>query len=780
MKKDSELLNDLNESQREAVLYNEGPSLVIAGAGSGKTRVLTYKVAWLIQQGLPPESILSLTFTNKAAREMRERIASMVGWFVARRIFMGTFHSVFGRFLRTHAALIGFTPDFTIYDTTDSKSLMKSIIKDAGLDEKQYKTTTVLNRISSAKNHLIAARVYVNDENIMRADREQKMPMLGELYMRYADRCKMSNAMDFDDMLLFTNILFRDHPDVLQQYQDFFQYILVDEYQDTNFAQYLIIKKLAENHHRLCVVGDDAQSIYSFRGANIDNILGFQKQYPECRLFKLEQNYRSTQTIVNAANSLIGKNHGQIRKHVFSENEKGEKIEVKGVYSDMEEGFSVANDIRSLHRKDSYEDIAILYRTNAQSRVIEDAMRKSAIPYRIYGGLSFYQRREIKDAICYLRLVLNTNDEEALKRVINVPTRGIGETTLRNWLDSAHLHGVSVWEVLHDPISFNLNVRSGTSRRLAEFASIIESHRQHLTDRDAYTLAKEIIQSSGLLREAREDESAEGKSREENLEELLNAIHDFSDSRYEETGETVLLKDFMAEVSLQTDQDQKEDDAQTEKVTLMTVHAAKGLEFKHVFIVGMEEELFPSNLSRTEREIEEERRLFYVALTRAKQTCHISHARSRFRNGQTNLCTPSRFLSDIDHTYLDIEDSNLFRAPSGGAETYEDEWLRERQTFGGAVFRREHPEVLGSHISTSEKKDLRHLKKIPTTSAPERRTEAPNGMRIGSVVEHANFGKGIVEDLTTLGNDWRATVRFEHVGVKNLLLKFAKLTILKP
>ncbi|MBP5307002.1 MAG: exodeoxyribonuclease V subunit gamma [Paludibacteraceae bacterium] len=786
MKKDSELLDDLNESQRRAVLYNEGPSLVIAGAGAGKTRVLTYKVAWLIHQGFPPESIMALTFTNKAAREMRERIAAMVGGYVARRIYMGTFHSIFGRFLRTNAECIGFTPDFTIYDTTDSKSLMKGIIKEMGLDEKQYKVSTVLNRISAAKNNLITSRSYYNDSDLMQADRQQNMPYIGELYMRYADRCKTSNAMDFDDMLLFTNILFRDHKDILNQYQDFFQFILVDEYQDTNFAQYLIVKKLAEHHHRLCVVGDDAQSIYSFRGANIDNILGFQRQYPESRIFKLEQNYRSTQTIVNAANSLIEKNRDQIRKQVYSEREKGANIAVKGVYSDLEEGFSVAKEIQALHRSDTFEDIAILYRTNAQSRVMEEAMRKTGIPYRIYGGLSFYQRKEIKDAICYLRLVLNSSDEEALKRIINVPTRGIGETTLNKVLDAAHLHVVSAWDILKDPLSYNLSVNGGTLRKLASFVQLIEPHREHLNDMDAYTLATAVIRSSGLIEDALHEGTVEGKSRGENLEELLNAIHDFTDSKYEETGEQALLKDFMSEVALQTDQDQKEGDEESEKVTMMTVHAAKGLEFKHIFIVGMEEQLFPSELSQTERELEEERRLFYVALTRAKESCHISYARSRFRNGKSNLCLPSRFISDIDPIYLDMEQSVLF---GGGVEEprrahyYDEDWEESRSMFNG----RSRGYVQSRHVVVHPKPETQQrpvgpLKKISSsaTSEVKAQKEAPNGMRIGSVVEHANFGRGTIEGLSTIGNDWRATVRFENVGTKNLLLKFAKLTLLKP
>ncbi|MBQ3680276.1 MAG: UvrD-helicase domain-containing protein, partial [Paludibacteraceae bacterium] len=653
MDKPRNILDELNESQRNAVLFTDGPELVIAGAGSGKTRMLTYKIAYLLYKGIPADRILALTFTNKAAKEMRERISAMVGWNMSKRLWMGTFHSIFGRILRAEADRIGFTPQFTIYDTSDSKSIIKNIIKEMELDDKKYKVAAIQNRISTAKNNLITAEAYASDPAFAQDDYLHQMPKLSEIFLRYSDRCKSSNAMDFDDMLLYMNILVRDNADILSKYQDFFQYILVDEYQDTNFAQYLIIKKLAEKHNRLCVVGDDAQSIYSFRGANIDNILKFKDQQPNCKLFKLERNYRSTQNIVDAANSLIIKNKGQIRKNVYSEGEVGEKIHVKSLYSDLEEGDYIAKEVQSTQKSGcEWKDIAVLYRTNAQSRVIEEAFRKKAVPYKIYGGLSFYQRKEVKDALCYMRLVLNEDDEEAMRRIINVPARGIGETTVNKVLANAHSNQISAWKIVRNPAEHQLDVNKGTAKKLMEFAQLIEPFRAEVESADAYTLAQSIIKASGLREDAMRENSQEGITRKENIDELLKAINEFCEQRMEESGEETKLSDFMSEVALATDQDEKNKE-DGNAVNMMTVHAAKGLEFDHIYIVGLEEQLFPSIMAETTREIEEERRLLYVAITRARKTCHISYARQRWRNGKTNLTNPSRFLKDIDKKYLD-------------------------------------------------------------------------------------------------------------------------------
>jgi DNA helicase-2/ATP-dependent DNA helicase PcrA len=764
-------LNELNKSQREAVLFNDGPSLVIAGAGSGKTRVLTYKIAYLLSQGIPAESILSLTFTNKAAKEMKGRIAQMVGWQTSRRLWMGTFHSTFSRILRAESETIGFTSQFTIYDSSDSKSLIKMIVKELGLDDKIYKANTIQARISFAKNNLITAQSYRANTNLLESDRQAKIPQVAEIYTIYARRCKAANAMDFDDLLLFTNILFRDHPEILAKYKDFFQFVLVDEYQDTNFAQYLIVKRLVEDHHRLCVVGDDAQSIYSFRGANIDNILSFKTTYPECKVFKLEQNYRSTQNIVNAANSLIEKNKGQIQKKVFSENAEGEIIKVYSVYSDYDEGFTVANAIGEMHTRSAYSEFAILYRTNSQSRVLEEALRKRNIPYRIYGGLSFYQRKEIKDVLSYFRMVINPYDEEALKRIINVPARSIGSTTIDKLMDCAHTQNVSAWDVLSDVLKYNLNVNSGTANKLNKFRNIISPFINLLSELNAYEMGTAIVKASGILTETLADNTPENLSRRDNIEELLKAIHEFCEIRAEEDGSTVYLADFLSEVSLLTDQDQT-DEEDDNKVTLMTVHASKGLEFKHVFIVGMEEELFPSARSlSSERDLEEERRLFYVAITRAKETCHISYAKSRFRNGKNNFCNPSRFIKDIDTKYLNLPTQDFQSMSNRDVEFKSSYFERKTTNFQQPAV----PKVTPTPYQ--QQKPLRKIASAPFEATGQ--TTEINGLREGTLIEHAIFGQGTIVSLSGQGSDARAIVSFDSVGQKNLLLKYAKLNIIE-
>lgn len=768
-------LQELNASQREAVEFVDGASLVIAGAGSGKTRVLTFKIAYLLKMGLAPSSILALTFTNKAAREMKSRVAAMVGDRTARYLWMGTFHSVFSRILRAEAAHIGFSSHFTIYDSSDSSSLLKSIIKELKLDDKQYKPGMVHSRISAAKNNLITPDAYAGSVDLLKSDNNARVPRIHEIYKVYTDRCRQADAMDFDDLLLQTNILFRDHPEVLDNYRQHFQYILVDEYQDTNYAQYLIVKKLSEYHQRICVVGDDAQSIYSFRGANIDNILQFKNNYSSAKVFKLEQNYRSTQNIVNAANSLIDKNANQIRKKVFSENPTGHKIKVLQVYSDIEEGQVIANhiaDFKNLNEYD-YQNIAVLYRTNAQSRVMEDQLRKNYIPYRIYGGLSFYQRKEIKDVIAYGRLIVNPNDEEALKRIINYPARGIGDTTLNKLLETAALHSVSAWEVLTKPLEYNLPVNAGTAKKLAAFTDMIKVFITQAGVLNAYELAGLVIKTTGMLSDTYVDRSPENMSRQENVQELLNAIHEFCEARINED-EPALLSDFLSEVSLLTDQDtDKEQDKN--KVTLMTVHAAKGLEFKVVFVVGMEEELFPSLFSmESARELEEERRLFYVAITRAEERCFISYAKSRFKNGQVHFANPSRFIKDIDPSYLDQPSESPF---ANRKTVFDDDFepnfgfqqgYRKPTTAKVSNFQQEScPEP------SSKPKNLTRLSRndpdIPVTSS---------SIPVGAKVRHQLFGEGVVLSVSMAGANEKAEIDFGAKGVKTLLLKFAKLEFL--
>ena len=764
-----DFLNELNSSQLQAVKHIDGASLVIAGAGSGKTRVLTYKIAYLLSQGISPASILALTFTNKAAKEMKERIGQLVGYQLSRYLWMGTFHAIFSRILRNEATHLGYTKNFSIYDTSDSKSLIKSIVKEFQLDEKVYKPAYILGRISQAKNQLITPKAYYENADYQKYDLQNRVPRLREIYSAYAARCRQADAMDFDDLLVQTNVLFGQFPEILAKYQQNFAFILVDEYQDTNFAQYLIVKKLSEQHQRVCVVGDDAQSIYSFRGANIDNILQFQKTYQNAKIFKLEQNYRSTKNIVNAANSLIDKNSEQIRKTIFSEKNEGNRIKVSGVLTDFEEGFLVASQISELHRKErlSYADCAVLYRTNSQSRVMEESLRKQSIPYRVYGGLSFYQRKEIKDVISYLRLVVNPHDEEALKRVINVPARGIGDTTVGKVQNTAQLQGVSAFTVLTDMLKYNLPVNAGTATKLANFRDLIQNFTDQITALNAYELANNLVKATGIIGDLH-DRSAENLSRIDNIQELLKAVHEYVETKKTEGLEFAGLADFLSEVSLLTDQDNDKTE-QEERVTLMTVHAAKGLEYNTVFIVGMEEDLFPSPFAETLRELEEERRLFYVALTRAEERCCISYAKSRFRNGKTNFSNPSRFLKDIDPQYVDFDTEQYYASPKPRRD-WDEEVSIERN-----LFRKENtPSTDGERLSFSP---TRKLSKI-SSSSDAQPIEKEN-LPVGCFVKHSLFGIGKVLGITKVEGCERASIDFGEKGVKSLLLKFAKLEILK-
>jgi len=776
-----EYLDQLNESQREAVKYNEGPSLVIAGAGSGKTRVLTYKIAYLVHLGLAPQSILALTFTNKAAREMKERIAKITGDQTARRLWMGTFHSIFSRILRYEAEHIGYPSNFTIYDASDSKSLLKAIIKEMQLDDKVYRIGMIQSRISNAKNALVTWKAYEQSKELMQHDIDSKVPLLREIYKRYQNRCQQAGAMDFDDLLLQTNILFRDHPQVLEKYRSFFQFVLVDEYQDTNFAQHLIVQKLCEQHRRICVVGDDAQSIYSFRGANIDNILQFKNQYPGCRIFKLERNYRSTQNIVNAANSLIHKNKEQIFKNVYSEKEQGSKVRVSSSYSDYEEGYAVAAMINEMRmRKDyDYSEFAILYRTNAQSRILEEALRKRGIPYKIYGGLSFYQRKEVKDVISYLRLIVNPHDEEAFKRVINYPSRGIGDTTVNKVISAATENNVSLWTVLNAPIDYALPINSGTAKKLSDFREMIERFIQENTRLSAEEMAAMVVKESGIVSTLFQDRSVEGISKQENLQELLKGIAEFCELRREEGVEQVSLADFLSEISLLTDQDNDKDE-QANKVIMMTVHAAKGLEFRNVFVVGLEEELFPSSMSKDNpRAVEEERRLFYVAITRAEENCVLTYAKSRFRNGQSAMCSPSRFLKDIDVQFLELPADSSADTFAAARERF------ERPAFSSPfqqprVVEKEEPSFISPVAQAQQRQRLR---KVETATSSPVSSSAPasdlSGLRVGAKVRHDRFGEGEVIAIEGDGGNAKATVAFTHFGQKQLLLKFARLTIIE-
>ena len=836
-------LDELNEEQRAAVLYTEGPALVIAGAGSGKTRVLTYKIAHLMNEGYAPWNILALTFTNKAAAEMKNRISRFVGD-GSRGLWMGTFHSIFSRILRMEAERIGFTHNFTIYDASDSKSLLKSIIKEMGLDDKAYKPGTVQSHISNAKNRLMLPSAYAADAQVRKADEAARMPAVSDIYRRYWERCRQADAMDFDDLLVYTWLLFDQHPEVRAKWAAQFRYVLVDEYQDTNFAQHAIVWQLTEEHQHVCVVGDDAQSIYSFRGANIDNILKFTQQYKGARLFKLQQNYRSTQTIVKAANSLIAKNSEQIRKDVFSRKDEGEAIRVFPAYSDIEEGEIVANKITELHRRRDipYSQQAILYRTNAQSRIFEEALRKRSIPCRIYGGISFYQRKEIKDIIAYFRLAVNPHDEEALKRVINYPARGIGNTTVNKIVEAATRAGVSLWQVMGAPLEFGLNINKGTHAKLQAFRTLVEEFRAEATTRNAYDLGQDIVRRSGIMNDIMQDRTPEGLSRQENLEEFASSIHDFCATREEEGNEHLLLGDFLGEVSLLSEMDMdKGTEEDNDKLTLMTIHSAKGLEFRVVYVVGMEENLFPSPMAQESyRQLEEERRLFYVALTRAEEHCFLSFARSRFRYGKTEFSNPSRFLKDIDPHYLNMPDAGVptrrdadepsrgggarlpfssWRNPdcdnyqshspyegrmaTGRQSTFRDDELADHghSGFGGGgagyggrsssyasryeertPFRQGRAET-PPPVRPSIPQGMKRVTPTTSSSRPTSATSsAPSslphgGLRAGMVIEHERFGLGDVMRVEGTGDNMKATIRFRNVGEKQLLLRFARFKV---
>ena len=772
------LLQQLNEGQREAVTYCEGPQLVIAGAGSGKTRVLTYKIAYLLAGHVyQPWNILALTFTNKAAREMKERIGRLVGQEQARYLQMGTFHSVFARILRAEAEHIGFNANFTIYDQADSRSLVKSIIKEMQLDDKTYKPASVADRISMAKNHLLLPQQYMQS-SWAADDAQKKRPQVAHIYNRYMERCRQANALDFDDLLVHTFLLFKHHEDVRQKYVERFRYVLVDEYQDTNLVQQEIVLQLTQQHGHVCVVGDDAQSIYSFRGANIDNILDFQKMFEGTRLFKLEQNYRSTQLIVQAANSLIRKNERQIRKDVYSENEEGERLTLKPAYSDREEAIIVCNDIKRIRRQDqaSYGDFAILYRTNAQSRSFEEQMRKDGIPYRIYGGLSFYQRKEIKDVIAYFRLVANPHDEEALRRIINYPTRGIGDTTVAKITDTANLHHVSLWSVIQQPVVFDLKLAKGTLAKLETFKELVEGWAARIGVEDAYALGHSIIMESGISKDIYSSNNPEDLSRQENLEEFLSGMQDFVESRKEEDrADEIALSDFLQEVALLTDLDSEGDEEQP-KVTLMTVHAAKGLEFPTVFVVGLEENIFPSPMCvGSMRELEEERRLLYVAITRAEKHCILTCAQNRFRYGRMEYDTPSRFIKDFDPNLLRVE-GNAGIAGLSGSASYSGSSSSNSGFSSSSSYRRpvQNPRPVATQFIADVKPRL-----VPVRKETPRPQSAIGdiGLREGNVIEHQRFGIGTVVKIEGSGENTKATVNFKNAGTKQLLLKFAKYSI---
>ena len=843
----NEILSQLNESQRVAVEYCDGASLVIAGAGSGKTRVLTYKIAWLLEKGKEPGSepirpwnILALTFTNKAAREMKERIGRLVGEEEARYLQMGTFHSVFARILRAEAEKIGFNSNFTIYDQSDARSLVKTIIKEMQLDDKVYKPASVADRISMAKNHLLLPQAYAQS-SWAKDDAQQKRPQVYNIYNRYAERCRQANAMDFDDLLVQTWVLFQNHEDVRRKYVEKFHFVLVDEYQDTNYAQQAIVYQLTKERQKVCVVGDDAQSIYSFRGANIDNILNFQSQYTNARLFKLEQNYRSTQLIVQAANSLIRRNERQIPKNVFSKNEHGERLQLKPAYSDKEEAMIVCQDIKRLRREDhgNWSDFAILYRTNSQSRSFEEQMRKDNIPYRIYGGLSFYQRKEIKDVIAYFRLIANPNDEEAFKRIINYPSRGIGDMTVSKIIQTAQTYGVSLWQVIKEPMLFPMDVSKGTMTKIQAFRELIEGWIGRINTEDAYMLGHDIIMTSGISKDIYSGRNPEDISRQENLEEFLSGMQDFVESRKEEDmGDEIYLPDFLQEVALLTDLDSDEGDS-NDKVVLMTIHSAKGLEFPTVFVVGLEENIFPSPMcTNSMRELEEERRLLYVAITRAEKHCILTCAQNRFRYGRMEYDTPSRFIRDIDQELLDVHSESgggfdfgstsrkAYNRYDGGAygtgttggygrntrgfESESPEWMQNPRPVAtqfkadpkprqvaprqpekpvdpfGEGFKRLYQQQTGKPLQTSRPStpasgNFRPVNRAASSAAqttPGPSYSGGEGLREGCKIEHQRFGIGTVIKIEGTGENAKATVEFRNTGTKQLLLKFAKFKII--
>lgn len=831
-----DLLNDLNEAQRAAVEYIDGPSLVIAGAGSGKTRVLTYKIAYLLSQGMKPWSIMALTFTNKAAREMKERIGKLVGNDLAQHLYMGTFHSIFSRILRAEAEHIGFNNNFTIYDESDSRSLIKAIVKEMGLDDKKYKPAAVHAKISMAKNNLMSAAAYDSDAAIFEQNKRAQMPEVGKIFVAYVQRCKQANAMDFDDLLTLTYQLFREHEDIRHKYAARFDYVLVDEYQDTNHVQMSIVMQLCQEKQRVCAVGDDSQSIYSFRGANIDNILNYQRQFQGTRLFKLEQNYRSTQTIVEAANSLIKHNRNQIPKDVFSENAKGEKIQYKPAYSDKEEAAIVAKDVKRIRREDGcqYSDFAILYRTNAQSRSFEEEFRKQGIPYRIYGGLSFYQRKEIKDIIAYFRLVANPDDEEAIKRIINYPARGIGATTVLKIADCAHQNQVSFWEVIGAPERYGLAVTKGTMNKLETFRLLISSFIERAQTTDVYELGDAIIKESGISQDIMSGKDADDLARQENLEEFLSGMSAFVEERREEGRfDELFLQDYLQDVALLTDAD-SDGDKDEPRVSLMTVHAAKGLEFSTVFVVGLEENIFPSPLSAASlRELEEERRLLYVAITRAEKHCILTNAKNRWRYGKMEFDNPSRFIDEIDGKLIDSQDEAGGSLFGSRADSMSDqpEWARaqrSRRPWEDAEQPRyssryqnskpvasqfvadpkpslfdDEPET--SHTSGRSSLSEGNFKSVRALNAAKRYMETHSshpasrstgssaasvsssaassagssscGLQEGMKIEHQRFGRGTVLKIEGTGENTKATVEFVHSGTKQLLLKYAKFTV---
>jgi DNA helicase-2/ATP-dependent DNA helicase PcrA len=754
-------LNDLNDAQKEAVINFSGPSLVIAGAGAGKTRVLTYRIAYLLQKGVRANKILALTFTNKAAKEMKDRIVNIAGFDIARFLWMGTFHSIFAKILRLEGDLLGYKSSFTIYDAADSKSLIRSIIRELNLDDNLYKSGVISSRISNAKNNLVTANMYVASPEMTELDKASRMPLLGNIYKVYASRCFRSNAMDFDDLLLNTNILLRDFPDVLAKYQEKFEYILVDEYQDTNYAQYLIVKKLASANENICVVGDDAQSIYSFRGARIENILEFKNDYPGYKLYKLEQNYRSTQTIVNAANTIIANNAGQIHKKVFSENEPGEKIRVLQAMTDSEEGFMISSDIfdsRYSHQL-NWSDFAILYRTNAQSRIFEETLRRKNIPYRIYGGLSFYERKEIKDILAYFRIVINHEDEEALKRTINYPKRGIGDTTIGKIFELATEQDKSPWKIVSGISDFNSYFNAGTQKKISSYHQLIEMFGLRHTDSDAYNMAREIALGSGIMRELKEGKAPEEVSRYENFEELMNAIKEFTEAA-ETNGEPATLEAYLANVALLTDQD-TDDKEDHDRVVLMTMHSAKGLEFKHVYITGMEDTLFPSPMSSgNPRELEEERRLFYVALTRAEKLATLTYALNRYKWGNHERSKPSRFLREINQSFLEY--------PQTGSRSFRG---TGQTRFGSSSF----SEGAENYSKATVAPKMRKMSRTENESSFSSGVTDPSAFSEGDQVQHERFGEGIIITIEGQPPNTTALVEFKKDGRKKLLLRFAKL-----
>ncbi len=753
-----DFLKHLNKAQKEAVAHYQGPSLVIAGAGSGKTRVLTYRIAYILKQGVKPWNILSLTFTNKAATEMKERIAEMVDEESARKLWMGTFHSIFSRILRRESQATGYSKNFTIYDSVDSKNLVRKIIKELSLDEKVYKPNQVLGRISSAKNNLITSQSYSNNPQITQQDENSRRPRIADIYRIYSSRCRKADAMDFDDLLLNTNILFRDHPEILKKYQDKFHYILVDEYQDTNFAQYLIVKKLSQKHRNLCVVGDDAQSIYSFRGAKIENILNFQKDFLDARLFKLEQNYRSTQNIVDAANSMIRKNENQIHKNVYSKQDEGDKIELMSSYTDTEEAYNIARSISDKINSEGcdYQDFAILYRTNAQSRNFEEAFRRFNLPYKVYGGISFYQRKEIKDMLAYLRLSINFKDDEALLRIINYPARGIGKTTLGKIQNYANEHGLNVWEVLNNPEAHPIDINKNTAGKIRKFTDMIKEFSKLAAEKDAYQAALTIAEKSGIINDLKNPVTLQEQNKFENVQEILNGIKDFTE-RYE--GEEIpTLEEYIQNVSLLTNAD-NEDEEDINKITIMTMHSAKGLEFKNVYLAGIEEGVFPSKMSmNSEKELEEERRLFYVALTRAEEKAILSYANNRYKWGVSNKSHPSRFIYDIDPKYMIFPD---YESGDNGESEPEDPKIDN--TFSAGV-------------NPGTNRNLKKVGKRPKGAQPQ--TEYKGDLQVGMKVEHSRFGKGKILNIEGDPPNTKATIFFNEYGQKQLLLKYAKLKII--